>query len=130
MSDNKPFPNRAHLQPRLQWGVANGGYMIAAFITERMAQGFVHDCPERDLEVVKVQPNFLRMPAVQQRIGNLSRAWIYAKVAKGEFPAPIHLGSATSVVWLEHEIDEWVRKMILARGDLEGDEADEARVNP
>ena len=56
--------------------------------------------------------SFLRLPQVKQRIG-LSRSSVYAKIQRGEFPAPINLGGR-AVAWLESEIDGWIRDRVKA----------------
>lgn len=56
---------------------------------------------------------FLRLPQVQQLVGH-GRSWIYAAVAKGEFPKPIKLGPQT-VAWDEEEIAEWQAARIAER---------------
>jgi len=53
---------------------------------------------------------FLRMSEVQNRVP-YSRSTIYAKIQKGEFPAPIDLG-ARAVAWLESDIDAWIASRI------------------
>jgi prophage regulatory protein len=53
---------------------------------------------------------FLRLTGVQRRVP-YSRSTIYAKIARGEFPAPIDLG-ARAVAWLESDIDEWIASRI------------------
>lgn len=55
----------------------------------------------------------LKLPAVQAKTG-LSRSSIYLWVSRGEFPAPVPLGSR-AVAWVEKEVDEWVSKRIKAR---------------
>ena len=52
----------------------------------------------------------LRLPAVQQRTG-LSRSTIYARIALGQFPAPISLGSR-AVGWTSDSIDKWIEARI------------------
>ena len=52
----------------------------------------------------------LRLKQVQART-NLSRSYIYLKVSKGEFPAPISLGPR-AVGWLESDIDQWINDCI------------------
>ncbi|NBC35514.1 AlpA family phage regulatory protein [Novosphingobium sp. FSY-8] len=39
----------------------------------------------------------------------LSRSYIYAKVRRGEFPAPISLGSKCSR-WHVADVDAWIRE--------------------
>jgi prophage regulatory protein len=56
--------------------------------------------------------SFLRLPAVKVRTG-LSRASIYAKIAAGEFPAPISLG-ARAVGWIDNDISTWMAARIAA----------------
>lgn len=56
--------------------------------------------------------NILRLPRVKERTG-LSRSTIYLRISKGEFPAPISLGSR-AVGWLEEDIHEWLEKKIEA----------------
>ncbi len=48
----------------------------------------------------------LRMEILPDRVG-LRRSSIYAKVAAGDFPKPIPLGSR-AVGWLESEIEAWL----------------------
>lgn len=55
---------------------------------------------------------FLRLPQVKQRTG-LSRSGVYAKVALGEFPAPVSLG-ARAVAWIEAEVEEWASNRVKA----------------
>jgi prophage regulatory protein len=54
----------------------------------------------------------LRLPAVKNRTG-LSRSTIYDKVQKKQFPSPVKLGKR-AVGWVESELDEWQRQLILA----------------
>ena len=53
---------------------------------------------------------FLRLAEVQRRVP-YSRSTIYAKISRGEFPAPIDLG-ARAVAWLESDIDGWIEARI------------------
>jgi prophage regulatory protein len=48
----------------------------------------------------------IRLPDVCQRVG-LSRDWIYAAMARGEFPRQVKLGPRL-VGWLEVEVDAWI----------------------
>jgi len=59
-----------------------------------------------------VSQRILRLPEVLRRIG-LKKSAVYARVAAGEFPAPIPLG-ARAVGWLEAEVDEWLKARIDA----------------
>jgi prophage regulatory protein len=56
--------------------------------------------------------NILRLPRVKERTG-LSRSTIYLRISKGEFPAPISLGSR-AVGWLESDVDTWLSQKIEA----------------
>ena len=50
--------------------------------------------------------NFVRLPEVTRRCG-LSRATIYRKIDRGEFPPCVRLG-ANAVAWYESDINRWV----------------------
>lgn len=63
-------------------------------------------------EQVQQMPAILRRKQVEARTG-LRRSTIYAKVASGEFPAPIRLG-ARAVGWVESEISRWLEARIAA----------------
>lgn len=67
---------------------------------------------------IKTALAILRRKQVEQRVG-LSRSTIYAKVAAGEFPAPIAL-SARAVGWLESDITTWIEARIASSHELEG----------
>lgn len=54
----------------------------------------------------------LRLPAVLSKTG-LGRSSIYARLATGDFPAPIKLG-VRSIGWNEADIDEWITSRIEA----------------
>ena len=60
----------------------------------------------------------LRRKQVEKRTG-LSRSTIYAKIATGEFPAPIALG-ARAVGWVESDINSWIESRIASSHALEG----------
>ena len=51
--------------------------------------------------------NILRFAQVRERTG-LSRATVYRRMRKGEFPAAIDLGGGHALGWFEEEIDSWV----------------------
>lgn len=55
----------------------------------------------------------LRLPDVVQATG-LGRSTIYAKIAAGEFPAPVKLG-ARAVAWPEALVAEWLANRPSAR---------------
>jgi prophage regulatory protein len=63
----------------------------------------------------------LRRKQVEARTG-LKRSTIYAKVAAGEFPAPIRLG-ARAVGWLEAEIQQWLTSRVAERRAKSGSAA-------
>lgn len=52
----------------------------------------------------------LRRKQVEARTG-LRRSTIYAKVAAGEFPAPIRL-SVRAVGWIEQDVADWLKARI------------------
>ena len=54
-----------------------------------------------------------RRPEVELMTG-LSRASIYAKMQKGEFPAPVRLGT-NSVAWRAADIEAWIDSLPPAR---------------
>ncbi|RWN59618.1 AlpA family transcriptional regulator [Mesorhizobium sp.] len=58
--------------------------------------------------------NILRRDEVERATG-LPRSTIYDKIAKGEFPKPIKLGTR-SVGWLERDIAAWQKQRIDASG--------------
>jgi prophage regulatory protein len=53
----------------------------------------------------------LRMNGVKEKVGRLSKSWIYGEIAKGRFPRPIKIGER-AVGWLESEIDGWLSDRI------------------
>ena len=65
----------------------------------------------------EAQLRLLRLPRVLDRTG-LSKSSLYDKIASGDFPKPVHLGTdAKSVAWLEHEVDGWIQNTIRHRDD-------------
>ncbi len=48
----------------------------------------------------------LRRPDVETLTG-LSRAWIYAAMARGEFPRPLRIGKR-AVAWPRSVVDAWI----------------------
>lgn len=54
----------------------------------------------------QVSARFLRIADVMQRTA-LSRSHIYARIQRGDFPAPYKLGAKCSR-WSEDEIGEWI----------------------
>lgn len=55
----------------------------------------------------------IRLREVLARTG-YSRSSILAKVAKGQFPAPIRLGENASA-WIDEEVDRWLAERIAER---------------
>ena len=54
----------------------------------------------------------LRLPEVKKRTG-ISRSTIYARIACGQFPAPVSLGGR-AVAWLESEGIGWINDRVNA----------------
>lgn len=53
----------------------------------------------------------IRLPEVCKAVG-LSRSVIYARIQKGEFPAPIKMGYSSG--WIESEVQAWIETQIAA----------------
>ena len=62
-------------------------------------------------ESIREALRILRRKQLEARLG-LSRSTIYAKVAAGELPPPIRLGTGRAVGWVEGEIDEWLAAQV------------------
>ncbi len=54
----------------------------------------------------------LRLSEVRSRVP-FSRASIYAKISRGQFPKPINLG-ARAVAWREEDITAWIAERVEA----------------
>ena len=54
----------------------------------------------------------IRLGEVEYRTG-LARSTIYRRIAQGEFPKSIPLGSSRIVGWLESDIDDWLDQKYL-----------------
>ena len=52
----------------------------------------------------------LRLKEVQHNVG-FGRSWIYDKIKRGEFPAPISLG-ARAVAWPSDVVSAWIDERI------------------
>ena len=63
--------------------------------------------------------HILRLPQVINATG-LPRSSLYAKIADGEFPAPIKQGQR-SVGWSAAEMEAWIDSRISQRGGHNGD---------
>ena len=60
---------------------------------------------------------FLRLREVCRRSG-LARSTLYRRIAEGDFPGPVKLGTragASASAWPAHEVDAWCRSRIAAR---------------
>ncbi|MEL7217873.1 MAG: AlpA family transcriptional regulator [Pseudomonadota bacterium] len=55
----------------------------------------------------------LRLPEVMERVG-LRRTAIYQRMREGRFPPSRSLGPRCTV-WVESEIDDWVRSVVAIR---------------
>ena len=51
--------------------------------------------------------SLLRLEEVQRRTG-YKRSSLYAKVASGEFPAPVDLGGGRGIAWREDLVSTWI----------------------
>lgn len=49
---------------------------------------------------------FYRMPAVQERVGGVSRTTIYEWVKKGQFPKPVKIGGR-AIAWRASDLNQW-----------------------
>lgn len=49
---------------------------------------------------------FQRMPAVQERVGGVSRTTIYEWVKKGLFPKPVKIGGR-AIAWRVSDLERW-----------------------
>lgn len=68
-----------------------------------------------------LQPRIERLPDVLRRTG-WSRSTLYSRIASGQFPKPIPLGSPHIVGWLSAEVDAAIDGMVrAARPDIQPD---------
>lgn len=56
------------------------------------------------------QMRLMRLPEVIARVG-IKRSTIYQRMSEGRFPKARSLGPK-SAVWVESEIDDWIRSVI------------------
>ncbi|QSR35242.1 AlpA family transcriptional regulator [Marinobacterium iners] len=61
---------------------------------------------------IKIQ----RLPSVLRDTG-FSRGTLLRRVAAGEFPKPISLGSGRAIGWIESEVQEWLAEQVKASRD-------------
>lgn len=62
----------------------------------------------------------LRRPEVEKLV-QLSRSTIYARIQQGTFPKPVPLGGRL-VAWLDKDIQDWIQERIEA-GKAQNEEA-------
>jgi prophage regulatory protein len=70
-------------------------------------------CNKMPATVAVVAYVLLRLPQVKARTG-LSRSELYRRMAAGDFPQPVKLGSRASA-WPEFEVSAWCEARIAAR---------------
>jgi len=71
------------------------------------------------MQTQEAKTRILRRPVIEEITG-LARSTIYAAIAAGTFPRPIHLGPR-AVGWLETDIDQWLAARVAAsRANAEG----------
>ncbi len=58
-----------------------------------------------------MEKRFIRLPEVMDKVG-LKKSKIWAMVKNEEFPQPIKLTAGTTV-WIEEEVDQWIRLQII-----------------
>ena len=59
------------------------------------------------------RPRFLRVNQVVEKTG-ISRSTVYLYLNRGRFPRPVHI-SERLVVWVEDEIENWMKERIATR---------------
>jgi prophage regulatory protein len=62
------------------------------------------------MQALNNKTRVLRRPIVEEVTG-LRRSTIYAAIAAGTFPRPIHLGPR-AVGWLESDVDQWLAQRV------------------
>lgn len=60
---------------------------------------------------------FIRLTGVCEMTG-YCRSSIYAHVAEGNFPKPVHL-AGRAVAWVESEVQQWMRQRLQAARGLD-----------
>jgi len=65
-----------------------------------------------DPRLVVKGERLLALPAVQAKVGGLSKSTLWKLVKTAEFPAPIRI-TANRVGWLESEVDAWIARRRL-----------------
>lgn len=64
-------------------------------------------------DTAQTPPRFLTHRAVVERTA-LSRTSLWRRVAAGDFPQPIRLGTQR-LVWLESDVNAWIARLAEAR---------------
>jgi prophage regulatory protein len=68
---------------------------------------------------MELKMQLLKLPRVIEKTG-LGRSSIYAKVATGEFPAPVRL-SARAIAWRADAVESWVESRPSTRAAKAGE---------
>ena len=55
----------------------------------------------------------LKLAAVRD-LTTLSRSEIYRRISEGRFPAPVRLGGAKRVAWVEAAVTDWIDSQVAA----------------
>ena len=120
------FPQSIHLGGRSRGWLE---HMIDAWLMSRMLardrMATLLDpvtLPEWTLEMEEIVPSrigirLVRLPQVVARVG-LKKSAIYDAIGRGAFPWPVPIG-VHARAWVSHEIDEWLRKGIRRRQELD-----------
>lgn len=75
--------------------------------------------PRRLAPIPEARPaRLLSLHDVCDRTGR-SRWWVRGAILEGRFPKPVSTGSR-SPRWVEHEIEEWIEKLIQQRDATRG----------
>lgn len=70
---------------------------------------------------------FLRFPNVRAKVP-YSKSWIYLAISEGRFPGPIKAsGGGRAALWLESEIDSWIRQQVELSRNSKQEESTAAR---
>jgi len=67
----------------------------------------------RDQIETEAQPlRFMTLNETLQRV-RLGKTTVYAKMGAGEFPMPVRIGNKS--IFVEHEVDAWMREQVAKR---------------
>lgn len=66
-------------------------------------------------EQTKSPQLLLRLQDVRERLGGMSRTWVYMAAKEGRFPKPIRLGG--SVRWVAEDVDQWIESQRRQAGN-------------